>query len=144
MYRKLPFYPSRGEKTLDSDVVEITNERLRSGDKVKAKDALLKWRRMHTRANLNELKATLEKVNRKDVIQEVDKHLRPNIKQPVSKVLKRWNKLRAYNMITARLVMMPKIKGASNAAKANGTRMKLDQGVNKKIHLPSILISKTD
>ena len=80
LYRKLPFYPARGERIVDEDVDQVTKVQYRSTEKIKATDSLQRWRRMHTRANIVELKGTLKEMGRTDIVDKIEDALKPKAK----------------------------------------------------------------
>lgn len=75
LYRTLPFHPPRGEENLRVDIDDITNTFLRDTLEVHAKQALYRWRRMHTRASVDDLKKALTAIKRKDIADKVDEEL---------------------------------------------------------------------
>lgn len=104
LYRKLPFYPPRGERVLDDDVDYVVQEQYRTNDAVKATDSLQRWRRMHTRANLTDLKGTLKDMGRADIVDQINESAKPKVKvKPKAK--RRW---RHYKNVK---VAMDKLKG---------------------------------
>ena len=59
-----------------------------------AKESLEQWRRQHTRANVTELKDTLKKMNRPDIVEDIDKSLKPKPK-PGGHNKRRWRRVLA-------------------------------------------------
>lgn len=74
LYRCLPFYPSRGVETISSDIDDISSRFLRNTQE-QAHHALSRWRRMHTRACVTDLRDALVLIRRKDVVEKYD-HIR--------------------------------------------------------------------
>jgi hypothetical protein len=132
LYRKLPFYPPRGKNNIDDDVINITQERLRVAEKVKATESLEKWRRMHTRANLDDLKETLAGMNRTDVVQRIDKTLKHK-KDSNSKARKRWKNIRTLQLVAARISKYRSDNNPHHNPKSQG------QGT---VGLPSIAVTR--
>ncbi|XP_078321670.1 uncharacterized protein LOC111116029 isoform X2 [Crassostrea virginica] len=75
LYRALPFHPPRGEENLRQDIEDISNTFLRDTVEVHAKQALYRWRRVHTRASVDDLKKTLVAIKRKEIADKVDEEL---------------------------------------------------------------------
>ncbi|XP_048754088.1 intersectin-1-like isoform X2 [Ostrea edulis] len=75
LYRALPFHPPRGEENLRQDIEDITNTFLRDTVEVHAKQALYRWRRVHTRASVDDLKKTLISIKRKEIADKVEDEL---------------------------------------------------------------------
>ncbi|XP_062574829.1 uncharacterized protein LOC134236668 isoform X2 [Saccostrea cucullata] len=75
LYRALPFHPPRGEENLRQDIDEINTVFLRDTVEVHAKQALHRWRRMHTRASVDDLKKALIAIKRKEVAEKVEEEL---------------------------------------------------------------------
>ncbi|GFR68746.1 hypothetical protein ElyMa_003741000 [Elysia marginata] len=73
LYRALPFYPSRGQETIASDIDDITSRFLRNPDE-QAQQALSRWRRWHTRACTNDLRDALLMIRRKDILDKLDRN----------------------------------------------------------------------
>ncbi|GFR69666.1 hypothetical protein ElyMa_005637400 [Elysia marginata] len=72
LYSNLPFYPSRGSQTVARDIVEVTDNGGRCSHTFKARRALERWRRYHTRANVDDLKRALKKIRRADVVHHIE------------------------------------------------------------------------
>ncbi|ESO86259.1 hypothetical protein LOTGIDRAFT_235493 [Lottia gigantea] len=77
LYWQLPFYPIRGEETKRQDIEDIAHNFIRHVTEDQAKQCLLKWRRLHTRATLACLRDALSAMRRKDIIDILDKELKP-------------------------------------------------------------------
>ncbi|XP_013392194.2 uncharacterized protein LOC106160203 [Lingula anatina] len=73
LYRKLPFHPVRGTEMLEQDLDDIFQKSARNTVKELSHEALAKWRRLHTRATLEELKGALVELKRKDVLEHLEK-----------------------------------------------------------------------
>ncbi|CAL1533674.1 unnamed protein product [Lymnaea stagnalis] len=73
LYRCLPFYPRRGDETVSADIDDITGRFLRN-TKEQAQQALSRWRRMHTRACVGDLKEALVAIKRKDILEKFEQH----------------------------------------------------------------------
>ncbi|KAK2147802.1 hypothetical protein LSH36_535g03018 [Paralvinella palmiformis] len=131
LYRNLPFYPPRGRHNIDDDVSSIVRERMRVADRVKAEASLEKWRRVHTRANVDDLKETLMKMNRPDVINSLERQKRQRHGNK-NDVQKKWQNLRTLQLITSRITRY-KSSRMVNAS--------TDQFV-KKVRLPKIAAGK--
>ena len=52
LYRELPFYPPRGARTIESDIIKIQSECMRDSTSKEVKKSLDHWRRFHTRAKV--------------------------------------------------------------------------------------------
>ncbi|XP_070184589.1 CAP-Gly domain-containing linker protein 1-like isoform X2 [Littorina saxatilis] len=72
LYLNLPFYPQRGEETIEHDVMELTELGSRASVSWTARQALERWKRYHTRANVEDLRRTLRKIKRSDIIKVID------------------------------------------------------------------------
>lgn len=68
LYRNLPFFPPRGEQNLQNDIDEIWKNFMRENSQTQAKHILTRWRRLHNRASIDNLKEALILIKRKDVI----------------------------------------------------------------------------
>lgn len=75
LYRMLPFYPPRGEENLRVDIDDIITNFMRENQEVQAKQALLRWRRVHTRATLEDLTNTLMYMRRRDIVEKIGEEL---------------------------------------------------------------------
>ena len=53
LYRELPFYPPRGARTIESDIIKIQSECMRDSTSKEVKKSLDHWRRFHTRAKVS-------------------------------------------------------------------------------------------
>ncbi|XP_069110538.1 synaptonemal complex protein 1-like [Argopecten irradians] len=102
LYRVLPFYPPRGDENVRMDIDEIGRVFMRDIQETQAKQSLVKWRRMHNRASVDDLKAALLQVRRKDIVEEIDIEL-----------AKRANKVKQENLQKAesptRTVRFPRV-----------------------------------
>ena len=70
-----------------------------------AKESLVQWRRQHTRANIHELKDALSRMNRPDIIEEIDHKLKPKPKHD-SRHRRRWKRVMAKNNAISQFVAM--------------------------------------
>jgi len=52
MYRELPFFPPRGCRTIEQDIVSIQSECMRDSVSKEVRKSLERWRRFHTRAKV--------------------------------------------------------------------------------------------
>ncbi|OWF41034.1 uncharacterized protein LOC110463013 [Mizuhopecten yessoensis] len=75
LYRALPFYPPRGDENVRMDIDEIGRVFMRDIQETQAKQALARWRRMHNRASVDDLKAALTQIKRKDIADEIETEL---------------------------------------------------------------------
>ncbi|XP_060066325.1 uncharacterized protein LOC132546619 [Ylistrum balloti] len=102
LYRVLPFYPPRGDENVRMDIDEIGRVFMRDVQENQAKQALARWRRMHNRASVDDLKAALQQIRRKDIVDEIDTEL-----------AKRANKVKQENLQKAesptRTVRFPRV-----------------------------------
>lgn len=85
LYRHLPFYPHRGEETVKGDVDDILTRFLRNTDE-QASQSLSRWRRMHTRACVDDLIHALTVIKRKDIIDKFDNLTHPKTKHVSQKL----------------------------------------------------------
>ena len=131
LYRSLPFYPPRGHHNIDEDVTNIVQERMRVAERVKAEDSLHKWRRVHTRANLNDLKETLLKMNRVDVLNSIERQKRQKCNKK-NVVQKKWQNLRTLQLITTRISHYKSTRTFNVASEKLGKKMKLPRIVTAK------------
>ena len=53
MYRELPFYPERGCRTIEEDIIRIQTECMRDSINKEVRKSLDRWRRFHTRAKVS-------------------------------------------------------------------------------------------
>ena len=72
LYRRLPFYPPRGFATIEDDLDDIIKEQYRSKPQAQARTSLARWRRMHNRANLIEVKDALIQMHRQDIVERIE------------------------------------------------------------------------
>lgn len=77
LYRKLPFFPTRGSETIEKDIASIAIEGARGPKRDIASVALARWRRHHTRARAEDLKQGLRAIKRLDILKEVDLVIHP-------------------------------------------------------------------
>ena len=75
LYRMLPFHPPRGEENLRVDIDDIITNFMRENQEVQARQALLRWRRVHTRATLEDLTNTLMYMKRRDIVEKIAEEL---------------------------------------------------------------------
>lgn len=81
LYRALPFYPQRGAETVEHDIVELRETGARTSVCRTSRLALDRWRRYHTRANVEDLRQALRATKRLDILRALDESLRsPRIK----------------------------------------------------------------
>ncbi|KAL8612470.1 hypothetical protein ACOMHN_058598 [Nucella lapillus] len=80
-YRLLPFHPHRGQQTLERDIVDIRDLNARASLTQLTIQALERWRRHHTRANVEDLRQTLRKVRRYDVLKVIDEGFKSPVKE---------------------------------------------------------------
>ena len=71
MYRNLNFHPVRGKETIEKDVEELQCWGVRSSISLTAQKALQRWRRHHTRANVQEICLALRKIKRFDILKAI-------------------------------------------------------------------------
>lgn len=83
MYRNLPFAPTRGRLTLDRDIEEFTERESRQGNSERARYALNRWRRYHTRAKLEDLMEGLSGCGRVDIVQNINSVLYPKDEEEI-------------------------------------------------------------
>ncbi|XP_013085883.2 uncharacterized protein LOC106070508 isoform X2 [Biomphalaria glabrata] len=72
LYRSLPFFPPRGEETTTADIGEIMSRFMRNTEE-QANQALTRWRRMHIRASIDDLKTALTAIKRTDIIERFER-----------------------------------------------------------------------
>ncbi|KAL5006852.1 hypothetical protein ScPMuIL_015658 [Solemya velum] len=72
LYRNLPFYPARGEENLKTDIDEIVDKYMRHTYEEQARQCLWRWRRVHTRACVDDLMKTLQVVKRRDIVEKIE------------------------------------------------------------------------
>lgn len=77
LYRNLPFVPLRGQVTIEQDIRNIGREANRLAMSNHASRALVRWRRFHTRATVEDLVESLRKIKRHDILLKVDMELNP-------------------------------------------------------------------
>lgn len=75
LYRMLPFHPPRGEENLRVDIDDIITNYMRENQEFQAKQALLRWRRVHTRATITDLTNTLMYMRRRDIVEKINDEL---------------------------------------------------------------------
>jgi hypothetical protein len=68
----LPFHPPRGEENLRVDIDDIITTCMRENQEFQAKQALLRWRRVHTRATIDNLTKTLMYMRRRDIVEKIN------------------------------------------------------------------------
>ncbi|XP_053373052.1 uncharacterized protein LOC123530850 [Mercenaria mercenaria] len=100
LYRALPFHPARGEQTILKDVDEIGKEYMRHIPDEMCRQSLWRWRRMHTRASVEDLKKALLSIKRKDIVEAIDEDIvrqanKPNIPSPAFRTI-RFPKLKVH------------------------------------------------
>lgn len=85
-YYVLPFYPERGAHNIKKDVDDVFLK-FKRGDVVKEQAfyALQKWKRFHSRAKLEDLREGLKAINRVDILNQLNAHLKklrePKVKE---------------------------------------------------------------
>ncbi|XP_060559408.1 uncharacterized protein LOC132719623 isoform X2 [Ruditapes philippinarum] len=77
LYRKLPFFPTRGSETIEKDIASIAIEGARGPKEDIAAVALARWRRHHTRARAEDLKQGLKAIKRFETMKAVDLTIHP-------------------------------------------------------------------
>ncbi|XP_076463738.1 uncharacterized protein LOC143295903 [Babylonia areolata] len=84
LYRNLSFYPQRGAETIEHDLVELREQGARVSMARASCQALERWRRHHTRANVEDLREALKKIKRFDILKVIDKGLKapPKVRDP--------------------------------------------------------------
>ncbi|KAL3831684.1 hypothetical protein ACJMK2_023407 [Sinanodonta woodiana] len=75
LYWSLPFHPPRGEETIRADIDEIGKTYMRRPSEELCKQCLWRWRRVHTRTSLNDLKKALLVCKRKDIADLIDQKM---------------------------------------------------------------------
>ncbi|CAD5125021.1 DgyrCDS13259 [Dimorphilus gyrociliatus] len=75
LYRVLPFFPPRGETTIESDIDKINQEYYRNLVEYQALESLRLWRRVHSRASLHALKSSLIEINKENIAQQIDEKI---------------------------------------------------------------------
>ena len=87
LYRNLNFYPQRGAETIERDIVELREQGARVSLPLASRQALDRWRRHHTRANVEDLREGLRKIKRQDILRVIDKGLKaaPKVVDPFDK-----------------------------------------------------------
>jgi hypothetical protein len=83
LYRELPFEPARGELNIESDITNIVKSNPRDGHRDQALRSFHCWKRFHRRARLQDLKDTLLKIKRPDILEEVEERLAPPVVEVV-------------------------------------------------------------
>ncbi|XP_074657213.1 uncharacterized protein LOC141910378 [Tubulanus polymorphus] len=89
LYRSLPFFPTRGDELLSSDIADIDQSNFRGITVDLARQSLERWRRLHTRANMADLKNALLAIKRADIVNEIDLALIPKTVKKQQKLLNR-------------------------------------------------------
>ena len=83
---------------------------------VRAKVSLERWRRLHCRANVNDLDSTLSKLGHHDIVRQIQKILNPPAKE-IPKVTQRWRKIKHLKFAMGKLMKFkPQGEENSNAA----------------------------
>jgi len=77
LYRTLVFYPKRGKLTIENDICTINQEGSRGPKQMRPHFALSRWKRYHTRANVDDIKTALRKIKRWDVLQALENAVNP-------------------------------------------------------------------
>ncbi|KAK7483781.1 hypothetical protein BaRGS_00024997 [Batillaria attramentaria] len=80
LYRNLNFHPHRGAETIERDIVELRESGARASVSLTARHSLDRWKRYHTRANVEDLRQALKKIRRQDILKVVDLGLSPPTK----------------------------------------------------------------
>ncbi|KAH9513210.1 hypothetical protein Btru_034375 [Bulinus truncatus] len=80
LYRCLPFFPQRGEETVSADIDEIISRFMRNTEE-QANQALSRWRRMHIRASVNDLKSALTEIKRTDIMDSFERGTQTALKR---------------------------------------------------------------
>ncbi|CAH1788400.1 unnamed protein product [Owenia fusiformis] len=73
LYRFLPFYPPRGEETIQGDIDDILTKHFTTPLKEQAKQSLLRWKRMNSKANVIDLRTALQEIRRHDVVKSMER-----------------------------------------------------------------------
>ena len=76
LYRNLNFYPQRGAETIERDIVELREAGARTSVSMTTRQALARWRRYHTRANVEDIRQALQKIKRFDILKLIDEGLK--------------------------------------------------------------------
>ncbi|KAL8611868.1 hypothetical protein ACOMHN_027603 [Nucella lapillus] len=84
LYRHLPFHPPRGHQTIQQDLVHLQQQGARVSLATAACVALDRWRRHHTRANVEDLRQALRSIKRLDILKAMDRGLQapPKVLDP--------------------------------------------------------------
>ncbi|XP_076439733.1 uncharacterized protein LOC143279549 [Babylonia areolata] len=72
LYHTLPFHPPRGQHIIADDIDDISTRFLRHTTEEQARQSLAKWRRLHTRACVEDVRTALQGVKRPDVLERID------------------------------------------------------------------------
>ncbi|KAL4221914.1 hypothetical protein ACF0H5_017966 [Mactra antiquata] len=101
LYRALPFHPPRGDVNISNDIDEIGKEYMRQLTEEMCRQSLWRWRRMHTRASVEDLKKALTSIRRKDIVEAIEEELtkranKPSIPSPAFRTV-RFPKLQAHS-----------------------------------------------
>lgn len=84
MYRELPFFPPRGCRTIEQDIVSIQSECMRDSVSKEVRKSLERWRRFHTRAKASDLLPVIKQLGENDLLEAIDKVVNPpRLKTPV-------------------------------------------------------------
>ncbi|CAG2251976.1 unnamed protein product [Mytilus edulis] len=113
LYRMLPFHPPRGEENLRVDIDDIITNFMRENQEVQAKQALLRWRRVHTRATLEDLTNTLMYMKRRDIVEKIGEEI---AKKKSSQSEKKQSPQRSVRVTKLAVGHPMKLKLASTAA----------------------------
>ena len=103
LYRRLPFYPARGEVIVQEDINTIVTDHHREQDKHRGAVSLQKWRRMNSRASVKQLKLTLGDLGRKDVLQKLEIQAANTKKPAKAKARRRWKRYKQMKGILGKL-----------------------------------------
>ena len=76
LYRNLNFYPQRGAETIEHDIVDLCESGARASMSLTSRHALARWKRYHTRANVEDLRQALRKIKRFDILKHIDDGLK--------------------------------------------------------------------
>ncbi|XP_025110321.1 uncharacterized protein LOC112573870 isoform X2 [Pomacea canaliculata] len=76
LYRNLTFFPQRGAETIERDLLHLTEMGARASVALASRHALERWKRYHTRANVEDLRQALMKIKRTDILRLIDDRLK--------------------------------------------------------------------
>ena len=96
LYRSLPFYPPRGNNTIDRDVYELTTLVSRTTTEEVCRLSLDRWRRFHTRAKVQDVKEALADIRRLDVLQVLEEELNPSVPEVLEEDNSKYDFLEPY------------------------------------------------